>query len=107
MKKAATWVLWIAFAITLTACAIIGIKLLDGDYEFTVEAYIAAASFFTLIVCRLIIAFGNKCPHCDKIIMDNGEYCSHCGKNANCGGQRPQMRSSAAAMRYINGRNAE
>lgn len=80
MKKAATWVLWIAFAITLTACAIIGIKLLDGDYEFTVEAYIAAASFFTLIVCRLIIAFGNKCPHCDKIIMDNGEYCSHCGK---------------------------
>lgn len=28
----------------------------------------------------IIIAFGNKCPHCEKTILGNGEYCSHCGK---------------------------
>lgn len=80
MKKTATCVLWIAFVITIIAHAIIGIKLLDGDYEFTVEAYIGAAGFFTIFVCSLIRALGNKCPHCGKTIMDNGEYCSHCGK---------------------------
>lgn len=52
MKKAATCILWIAFVITIIAHAIIGIKLLDGDYEFTVEAYIGAAGFFTIFVCR-------------------------------------------------------
>ncbi|NLG05918.1 MAG: zinc ribbon domain-containing protein [Clostridia bacterium] len=80
MKRVATWILWFAFVITMIAHAIIGIKLLDNNYEFIVEAYIGAAGFFTMFVCILIKAFGNKCPHCGKMLRDNGEYCSHCGK---------------------------
>jgi hypothetical protein len=80
MKKVTTWVLWIAFGITLIAHAIIGVKLLDGNYEFLVEAYIGAVGFGLIFVSSLIRAFGNKCPHCGKVRLDNGEYCSHCGK---------------------------
>ena len=80
MKKVATWILWIAFVVTFITFAIMGIKLLDGNYEFTAEVYIVAVGFFVMFVCSLIRAFGNKCPHCGKTIMDNGEYCSHCGK---------------------------
>lgn len=80
MKKGATWILWIAFGIVLISLAIIGVKLLDGNYEFPVEAYIAAAGFLVIFVCSLIRAFGNKCPHCGKMLLDTGEYCSHCGK---------------------------
>ena len=80
MKKAATWGALISFGIALISFVIIGIKLLDGNYEFTVEAYIGAAGFFIMIICGLIRAFSNKCLHCGKTIMDNGEYCSHCGK---------------------------
>ena len=80
MKKAATWGALISFGIAIISFVIIGIKLLDGNYEFTVEAYIGAAGFFIMIICGLIRAFSNKCPHCGKTIMDNGEYCSYCGK---------------------------
>lgn len=80
MKKAATWAFWIAVVIVLIAHAIIGLKLLDGDYEFSAEAYVGAAGFFVMFVCSLIRALGNKCPHCGKTIRDNGEYCSYCGK---------------------------
>lgn len=80
MKKAATLGALISFGIAIISFAIIGIKLLDGNCEFTAEAYIGAAGFFIMIICGLIRAFSNKCPHCGKTIMDNGEYCSHCGK---------------------------
>ena len=80
MKKAATWTLWIAFGINFIVLAIIGVKLIDGKYEYMAEACISAVCFLTIFVCNLIRAFGNKCPHCGKIIMDKGEYCSHCGK---------------------------
>lgn len=80
MKKLATWILWIAFGINFISLAIIGVKLLDGNYEFLVEVYISVACFLAIFVCSLIRGFGNKCPHCGKTIIDNGEYCSHCGK---------------------------
>ena len=37
MKKAATWGALISFGIAIISFAIIGIKLLDGNYEFTAE----------------------------------------------------------------------
>lgn len=80
MKKVATWGVLISFGIALISFAIIGVKLLAGNYEFTIEAYIGAACFYIMIVCGLIRVFNNKCPHCGKMILDNGEYCSHCGE---------------------------
>lgn len=80
MKKAATWILWISFGVNFIALAIMGVKILDGNYEIVVEAYICAACFLAIFICNLVRAFGNKCPHCGKTILDNGEYCSHCGK---------------------------
>ena len=80
MKKTSSTTLCIAFVVNLVALGIIGVKLLDGNYEFTVEAYISAICFFIIFICNLVRAFGNKCPHCGRIIKDNGDYCSYCGK---------------------------
>lgn len=90
MKRVATKVLWVAFGVTLIAEAVIGVKLLDGNYDFLIEAYIAAAGFFTIFICSLLRAFGNKCPNCGKTMLDHGEYCSYCGKKIDT--SRPEKR---------------
>ena len=48
MKKIATRALVISFIIFLIDWAIMGLKLLDNDYNITVEAYIG-------LVCWIII----------------------------------------------------
>lgn len=70
MKRITTCVLIIALIIFIIDWGIIGVKLLDGDYDIIPEAYIGAA-------CK---AFASKCPHCGKMIQSNGKYCPHCGK---------------------------
>lgn len=80
MKKVATRIFWIAVVITVITHAVMGIKLLDDNYEITIEAYIGAACFFIIFVCSIIRVLENKCPHCGRTILDSGEYCSHCGK---------------------------
>lgn len=80
MKKAAAYVLYIAFGVTLIALICIGVKLFKADYEILTEAYIAGAGFLVIFVCSIIKMLGSKCPHCGKTVLDNGKYCSHCGK---------------------------
>lgn len=79
MKKIAIWLFWIALGVNFVSHTIIGLDILNKSYDFIVETYISGACFFIILLCSLIIALGNKCPHCGKTIMGNGEYCSHCG----------------------------
>ena len=55
------------------------VKILEGNSEFYTEECIGTVCYLIIIICILIRAFGNKCPHCSKTIMDNGEFCSRCG----------------------------
>lgn len=80
MKRIAKWVLWITIGISIIVQGIIGIKLLDGNYDFITEAYIGAACFAILFLCILIQAFGRKCPHCGKAMHEKGDFCPHYGK---------------------------
>lgn len=80
MKRITTWVLVIALIIFIIDWGIIGVKLLDGNYDIITEAYIGAACFGAMLICAVCKAFTNKCSHCGKLIQSNGKYCPHCGK---------------------------
>ena len=80
MRKAATLVLLITFIIFIIVFGIMGLKILDDNYEIFTEACIGAVCLGVIFVCILIRTLGNKCPHCGKPILTNGEYCTYCGK---------------------------
>lgn len=80
MKKAATWAFIIAFITLFIDWAVLGIKLLDGNYDVIAEAYIGAVCFVIIFICILIKQFKGKCPHCGRIITSDGKYCPHCGE---------------------------
>lgn len=80
MKRITTCVLIIALIVFIIDWGIIGVKLLDGDYDIILEAYIGAACFGVMLISAVCKAFTNKCPHCGKMIQSNGKYYPHCGK---------------------------
>ena len=50
MRKAANWTLAIAFIIFLIDWGVMGLKLLDNDYNITVEAYIGFVCWVVILV---------------------------------------------------------
>ena len=80
MRKIANWALTIALIVFLIDWSVMGLKLLDNNYNITVEAYIGLACFIVIIVSVFIRSFTDRCPHCGKIMLIKGTYCSHCGK---------------------------
>ena len=80
MRKAAYWLAVIAIGVFVINWAFVGLNLLDGNYDITVGAYIALISYIIMMACILYIKFTNKCPHCGKLLLYRGRYCSHCGR---------------------------
>ncbi len=81
MKKALNWIVISAFLIFLVDWAIIGLKLLDNNDEFYVEAWLALFCLLVIVICALLkCMFFQKCPHCGKTLWSKGAYCPHCGK---------------------------
>ena len=80
MKKIAKWMAVITLFIFIIAWGIIGLKLLDGDYDITVGAYIGVISIVVFFICVLYIKFTRRCQNCGKMIESYGKYCPYCGK---------------------------
>lgn len=80
MRKAANWALGIAFVLLLIDWTLMGIKLLDHNDMIIVEAYIGLICFVVIFISVLIRCFTDRCPHCGKIRVGNGPYCSYCGQ---------------------------
>lgn len=80
MKKITTGALAIAFIVFIIDWGVMGVKLLNGNYEIITEAYIGAACWGVMLVSAPCKLFTNKCPHCGKVMLTNGKYCPHCGK---------------------------
>ena len=55
-------------------------KIFDGNYDIVAEGCVALIFLLISCVCNIYRAFSNRCPHCGKIRLSNGKYCSHCGK---------------------------
>ncbi len=80
MEKITTWAVAIAFIVFVIDWGVMGVKLLNGNYEIITEAYIGAACWGVMLVSAVYKVFTNKCPHCGKVMLTNGKYCPHCGK---------------------------
>lgn len=80
MKKTAIWMAIVSFVVFVIDWGIVGLKLLDGDYDITVGAYVGATCLVVLFICILYIKFTHRCQHCGKMIQFVGKYCPHCGK---------------------------
>ena len=80
MRKVANWLLGVFFIVFLLDWGIMGIKLLDNDYNITIEAYIVLICFIGMISCVLIRSYTDRCHYCGKVRITNGAYCSYCGK---------------------------
>lgn len=62
MKRIRTWVMVIAFLIILVDWGVMVLKLYDGIYNITAEAYIAMACLIVILVCAISKMFSDKCP---------------------------------------------
>ena len=80
MRKAANRTLAIASISFLIDWGVMGLKLLDNDYNITVEAYIGFVCWVVIFVSIFIRCLTDRCPHCRKIRATKGAYCSYCGK---------------------------
>ena len=80
MKRIAVRTAVIAFVVFLIAWGVVGVKLLDGDYDITVGVYIAMAAAVITIAAILVARSTGRCPHCGRFLSAGGKYCPHCGK---------------------------
>jgi len=80
MKKIIPWIYFLAILIFVICWGLIGIKILDHDYDFQLEAYIAQACILVILIYPFYKLFSNRCPHCGKVRWTKGSYCSYCGK---------------------------
>ena len=84
MKKVCIWSAIISAIVILITWGVVGVKLLDGNYDTIIEAYITGV--FALILLGSIVGYkliGSRCPHCGRIndtLLGKSKFCPHCGK---------------------------
>lgn len=81
MKKALLWTSVLSLLVFFVLWGVIGLMIYDGDYNFTVHMYIALACAVLGIGCLIgWKLMGSRCPHCGRLHLSDGKYCSYCGK---------------------------
>ena len=84
MKKVCLWLAIISAIILFITLGIVGVKLLDGNYDTNAEVIITGVSlviFLVSVVCYKLN--GIRCPHCGKLndsLFGKSKFCPHCGK---------------------------
>lgn len=79
MKKVTVWIMVFSVLTFLISWGVAGVKIMNGDYDFAIEAYIALGAMLIYFGCSICRAVGNRCPHCGKIQWIQGNYCANCG----------------------------
>lgn len=73
--------LWLlALAVFAVDWLIVGLKLLNGDYDITLGVYVALVCVIVMALYPLSRALFSKCPYCGKLLTSSGRYCPHCGR---------------------------
>ena len=84
MKKVCLWLAIISTIVLFITLGIVGVKLLDGNYDTNAEVIITGVSlviFLVSVVCYKLN--GIRCPHCGKLndsLFGKSKFCPHCGK---------------------------
>lgn len=80
MKRIAVWVMAAAGFVFVIDWGVVGVKILNGDYDIAAGAYVGLACIIALLGGAVCWRLGNRCPHCGKLRQPFGEYCPYCGK---------------------------
>ena len=84
MKKVSLWLAIISAIVLFITLGVVGVKLLDGNYDTNVEVIITGVSlviFLGSVVCYKLNSI--RCPHCGKVndtLLGKSKFCPHCGK---------------------------
>lgn len=71
MKKAAAAVSFLTAAVLFADLALLGGRLLSGDYAITAEAWVAAGALAAVLLCALYQLWGRlRCPRCGRKLGD-------------------------------------
>ena len=74
------WVHIIALFVLVIVSGVMGFKLIDGNYDILLEAYLALACIIAAFVSSVYKLLRSRCPHCGRVRLSEGKYCSYCGK---------------------------
>ena len=80
MKKIAIWLAAISIVAFVIAWGIVGLKILDNNYDFLTEAYIGYGSLAVFFASFICVRIANRCSHCGKMKQTFGKFCLYCGK---------------------------
>ena len=84
MKKVCIWLAIISAIVLFITLGVVGVKLLDGNYNTNVEVIITGVSLAIFLVSVVCYKFTiNRCPYCGKIndtLFGKSKFCPHCGK---------------------------
>ena len=80
MKKIAIWTAVIAFIVLIIDWGVVGVQLLDGDYNIQLGVYIAVAAAAILFACIIYVKCTSRCAQCGKMKHVFWKYCPYCGK---------------------------
>lgn len=85
MKKISGWIFAVSAVLFMMDWGIIGLEILDGEYDLTAKLYVALALWAVMTVSVILFrfVFAKKCPNCGKRINSEGKFCPHCGKERN------------------------
>lgn len=78
--KYINWIYGIAFTAFVIDWLMVGVKIYDGDYDYLPEAYFALVCLIVILFCAFCKILHQRCPHCGKLRLSSGPFCSHCGK---------------------------
>ena len=80
MKKFLPWIQGSAIIVLIIDWIVIGLRLVNGNYNIKAGAYIALVCIWIVAICAIGKLFFNRCPYCGKVLWLKGKYCPCCGK---------------------------
>ena len=68
MKKVCIWIAIISAIVIFITLGVVGVKLLDGNYDTNAEVIITGVSFVIFLVSIVCYNLnGIRCPHCGRV----------------------------------------
>ena len=80
MKKVAIWTAVLSGIAFVIDWLIVGLQILDGDYEIQTAAGIAVVFLVLLFISVFYLRFSKRCYYCGHLVNLYGKYCPHCGR---------------------------
>lgn len=80
MKKVAIWTAVLSGITFVVTWLIVGLQILDGDYEIQTAVGLAVVFLLILFISVAYLRLSRRCYYCGRLLHLYGKYCPYCGK---------------------------